>query len=83
MADIGAINRGVNATYAQIILVVGAITYVARAIPGSSHTAAVWQAYQAEEVDANTTVIKWADGDAKFDNTPGADGAGLAALSYS
>ena len=53
----------------------------ATAPPGSAHSAATWQCKKVSAA-AGATVIKWADGNANFDNTPGTDGASLAALSY-
>ena len=57
-------------------------TYVATAAePGTSATAASWQAKRIATSGLATT-ITWADGDNKFDNVPGTGGTGLPGLSY-
>src|SRR3990167_3453145 len=58
---------------ATIIVSSGGNTYSAEAIPGSSATAALWRA---QKLDSSGNVT-WADGNANFDNTPGAAGASL------
>jgi len=72
------IQRG---ALAQIIVTSGADTYVAEAPAGMAATAAQWRVKKIS-VSGSATVIQWADGDAEFDNVPGAAGAGLAALTY-
>jgi len=66
---------------ASIIVVDGDSTYVAEGPPGALATSAAWRAKRIA-VSGNTTIISWADGDADFDNTPGAAGAGLPGLTY-
>ena len=66
---------------AQIVVADGATTYVAEAAPGSAATAPEWRCRKIV-ASGGTTVVTWADGNAKFDNIPGAAGAGLAALNY-
>ena len=83
MADISHLVAASADEFARITKVDGSMTYIAIAPPGTAHTAAAWQAKRVEEVDANTSVTTWADGDAKADNVPGANGANLSSLSYS
>ena len=57
--------------------VVGAVTYVAIAAPGTAQATAKWQV---QKIDTTTgVVITWADGNANFDNVA----TDLTALSYS
>jgi hypothetical protein len=71
----------------QIIIVAGDVTtiYNALAPNGSAATAAAWQCSKKVVTVAGgttTIVVTWADGNRRFDNVPGAAGAGLSALSY-
>lgn len=57
--------------------VVGAVTYLAYASPGTSQSSAAWMC---KKVDTTTgTVVTWADGNCNFDNVA----TDLTALSYS
>lgn len=58
--------------------VVGAITYFAKAAPGTLQADAKWQAMKIDETGGNV-VMTWADGDSNFDNIA----VDLASLSYS
>lgn len=66
-------------SYAVLIVSSGGVTYIAEAPPGSDPTAAVWRC---QSIDSSGNVL-WANGDANFDNIPGAAGAGLSGLTYS
>lgn len=59
------------------ITVVGDITYVAIAAPGTAQATAKWQCKKIDETTG--MVITWADGNANFDNAA----TDLTALSYS
>lgn len=62
---------------AMKVTVVGAVTYVALAAPGSVQSDAVWQVKRIDETTG--TVITFADGDAEFNNVA----SDLTALDYS
>lgn len=71
----------------KLVIVDGATTtiYEALAPAGTAATAAGWQCTKTViTVAGGTTTIArtWADGNVRFDNVPGAAGAGLSALSY-
>lgn len=66
---------------AQIVVVSGDYTYIAEAKSGTLHTADDWRVRRVY-VSGGTTVVTWADGNSLLDNTPGTNGAGLAALTY-
>lgn len=55
----------------------GSITYIAKAIVGTSESDPFWQCKKIDETTG--TVITWADGDDKFDNIA----TDLTALTYS
>lgn len=58
------------------LTVVGAVTYIGIAQPGSAEASAVWQC---KKIDTNTgVVITWADGDTLFNNVA----TDLTALTY-
>lgn len=59
------------------ITVVGSITYIGIAKPGTAQSAAKWQCQKIDETSG--TVITWADGNANYDNVA----TDLTALSYS
>lgn len=71
-------NRWVakGAAYAIKMTVVGSVTYVGKAAPGSLQSDPVWQAMKIDE--SSGMVITWADGDAQFDNSA----VDLASLNY-
>ena len=55
-----------SSDYAVKVTEVGAVTYLAKAAPGSAQASAVWQA---KKIDGSSgTVITFADSNAKFDN---------------
>lgn len=57
--------------------VVGAVTYIGEAAPGTAQATAAWRC---QKIDTTTgTVITWADGDSNFDNVA----TDLTALTYS
>jgi hypothetical protein len=64
--------------YIVKITAVGTTTYIAKAAPGSSQATPVWQAKRIS-VSGSDTLIEWADGNAKYDNSA----TDLTALSYS
>ena len=73
----GSTVRDVSDLLAVKVTVVGSVTYVGDASPGSSQASAVWRC---KKVDATTgTVVTWADGNTNFDNVA----TDLTALSYS
>lgn len=62
--------------YALKVTVVGAVTYIGIANPGTAQATAEWQC---KKIDTTVgTVITWADGNGNFDNTS----TDLTALSY-
>jgi len=63
--------------YASKITVVGSVTYIAIAAPGTAQATAKWQVKKIDETTG--VVITWADGNGKFDNKA----TDLTALSYS
>lgn len=72
-----AMQRNIAGSMALKVTVVGDITYFGRAAPGTAQATEKWQAMK---IDASSgTVITWADGDSKFNNTS----TDLTALSYS
>jgi hypothetical protein len=62
---------------AMKMTIVGAITYIATAAPGTTQGTAKWQVKKLDETSG--LVITYADGDADFDNVA----TDLTALSYS
>ena len=48
--------------------VVGTITYVGTALPGSATSVAVWQVQKIDESGSPEMIITWADGNNSFDN---------------
>lgn len=54
-------------------------TYVAKSAPGTADATAKWQAFRIDETTTGTAIIKWADGNANFDNTA----TDITALTYS
>lgn len=62
---------------AQKVTVVGDLTYVAVAPPGTEQATAGWQAYLVT-VSGGTTTITWADGNSNYDNVA----TNLAGLNY-
>jgi hypothetical protein len=52
--------------YAMKITVVGSVTYIADAPPGTLQATARWRVKKIDETTG--VVIKWADGDTNFDN---------------
>jgi hypothetical protein len=56
---------------------VGAITYIAKAAPGTAQSEAKWQCMKIDE--SSGMVLTWADGDPSFDNVA----TDLTALTYS
>ena len=74
-------NETLTATIARATKVteVGDIAYIGKAAPGSAEASAVWQAMKIDESVAGTTIVEWADGDAKFDNVA----TDLTTLTYS
>lgn len=71
------VRDNIAAAYAVKTTVAGAITYVAKAQPGTAQADAEWQAYKVDETSG--TIITWADGNADFDNIA----TDLTTLSYS
>lgn len=63
--------------FATKVTVDGLVTYVAKAVIGSSQASAVWQAKKIDETTG--VVITWADGNSDFDNVA----TDLTALTYS
>ena len=59
------------------ITVVGSVTYLATAAPGTAQATAKWQCQKIDETTG--VVITWADGDSDFDNVA----TDLTALTYS
>ena len=53
-------------TFAVKITVDGVFTYIAKAVPGTAQSAALWQVKLVDETTG--TVVTWADGNANFDN---------------
>jgi len=76
--DAGAITV-TSGYYAKKIVVVGSITYIGIAAPGSSQSDPLWQVQKIDESVPGTTDIVWADGNANFDN----DVTDMTLLSYS
>jgi len=72
-----SLQRLIADALAVKITVVGDITYVGLAAPGTAQATAKWQCKKIDETTG--TVITWADGDADFNNTS----TDLTALSYS
>jgi len=64
--------------FAQKIYVDGNHTYMALAAPGTLEDEAKWRAWDVDTSVANTTTIKYADGNAQFDNVA----TDLTALTY-
>jgi len=64
-------------TLAMKMTVVGSVTYIAVAAPGTAQATAKWQVKKLDETSG--LVITYADGDAEFDNVA----TDLTALSYS
>ena len=62
-------QRALDVTDLQYALkrtVVGAVTYVAEALPGTLQAAGAWRV---QKIDSSSgTVITWADGNDNFDN---------------
>lgn len=73
----GAVKRSVTKDLATKIVISGTNIYVGKATPGSATSSAVWQVKRIDT--ASDIIIKWADGNANFDNVM--DNA--ASLSYS
>ena len=72
-----ALQRGLADNLATKVTVVGSVTYVGLAAPGTSQATAKWQALKIDEgVGAVST---YADGNANFDNVA----TDLTSLSYS
>jgi hypothetical protein len=63
----------------QLISVVGTITYVASANPGTNIATSAWKVKKIDATDANNVYITWANGNANFINPAN----NLGALSYS
>ena len=61
-----ALQRSNADNLAIKMTVVGTVTYIAKAAPGTAQSAASWQAQKVDETSG--TVITWADGNAAFDN---------------
>jgi len=59
------------------VTVVGSVTYLATAAPGTAQATARWQCQKIDETTG--VVITWADGDSEFDNVA----SDLTALTYS
>lgn len=56
----------VDGALATKVIVVGAVTYIAEAVPGTAEATAAWRI---QSIDTTTgTLIKWADGNSNFDN---------------
>jgi hypothetical protein len=66
-----------SSSYAIKLTVVGSVTYVGQAAPGSPQSSPVWQAKKIDETSG--LVLTWADGNANFDNIA----TDLTSLSYS
>lgn len=72
-----SLQRRLGDNLAQKVTVVGSVTYVGIASPGTDTSSALWQA---KKIDQTTgTVITWADGNANFDNVA----TDLTSLTYS
>jgi len=72
-----SLQRGLGESMAVKVTVVGDITYVGIASPGTAQTTAKWQCKKIDETTG--VVITWADGNANFDNVS----TDLTSLSYS
>lgn len=59
------------------ITVVGSVTYIAKAAPGTLEATDRWQCKKIDETSG--TVVTWADGDSNYDNVA----TDLTALTYS
>jgi len=70
-------TRSVSDTVALKMTVVGSVTYVAIAAPGTSQSDNKWQCKKIDETTG--TVITWCDGNSNFDNVA----SDLTALTYS
>ena len=68
-----------EAGYSQKITEVGAITYIATAIPGSVESDSVWRVKKIDCSVAGLTIFTWADGNDNYDN----EATDLTALTYS
>lgn len=77
MYDGLSLVRETSTNTAKKITVVGNVTYIAFAPPGSAQSSAVWQCQKIDETTG--TVVTWADGNANFDNVA----TDLTVLSYS
>lgn len=74
----GGVNETKELGQAQKVTVVGDLTYVAVAPPGTEQATAGWRAYLVT-VSGGTTTVTWADGNSNYDNVA----TDLTALSYS
>ena len=72
-------QRPLAPALAMKVVVVGTLTYLAIASPGTAQTTAKWQARKIDTSVSGTTVVTWADGNAEFDNVA----TDLTALTYS
>lgn len=73
----GGASHVIDGALAMKTTVVGAVTYIAEAVPGTAQSAAAWRV---SKIDTTTgTVVTWADGNANFDNVA----TDLTALTYS
>ena len=71
------LQRMIANSLALKMTVVGSVTYVAVAAPGTAQSSALWQAKKIDETSG--LVITWADGNTEFDNVA----TDLASLTYS
>lgn len=72
-----SLQKNVADSLAVKITVVGSVTYVGIASPGTAQGTATWQCKKIDETSG--TIITWADGDPNFNNVA----TDLTALSYS
>ena len=72
-----SLQRSTADSMALKITVVGSVTYLATAAPGTAEATAKWRVKKIDETSG--MVITWSDGDADFDNVA----TDLTALSYS
>jgi hypothetical protein len=64
--------------YSSKITVVGSVTYIGIAVPGSTQSDPVWQVKKVDETNPDEVVVTWCDGNSNFDNVA----TDLTALTY-